>query len=128
MRVFQKLEYGTERLWVDFSRQYSTRGGDLVEGNREAIQGLKDKYLPEDQAQGADEGEAEGEKKEPPKSLWQRAWTAVMENLELGQPAEASSDDESVALSDEENEDGDAKLNKRQRKLLQKSKSYSDVI
>lgn len=50
-----------------------------------------------------------------------------MENLELGQTQDESfaeddeDDDASVVLSDLENEDG-IKLNKRERKLLQKSK------
>ena len=51
MRVFQKLEYSTEQLWLDFSKQYSTRGSSIFAGNKDVIQDLKGKYLNDEQAQ-----------------------------------------------------------------------------
>lgn len=54
-----------------------------------------------------------------------------MENLELGQAEDpyGSPDDDAAsdALSGHEVEDG-VRLNKRERKLLQKNTQYSDVI
>jgi hypothetical protein len=56
MRVFQKLEYNTEQLWLDFSKQYSTIGSSIFTGSRQAIQDLKDKYLDDaEQAQALEE-------------------------------------------------------------------------
>ena len=56
MRVFQKLEHSTEKLWLDFSKQYSTIGSSIFRGSRQAIRDLKDKYLDdEEQAQALEE-------------------------------------------------------------------------
>jgi len=102
MRIFQKLEYTTERLWLDFSRQYSTKGS-AFSGHKQAIEDLKDKYLDDDQIEELEEAAAErqrveeaarqaagqvGEKDggaDKPQSMWQRVWRVVMENLEIGQ-------------------------------------------
>ena len=64
--------------------------------------------------------------------MWQRVWRVIMENLEIGQQDDAlaspdADDDHNDDLSDHAGEDGTT-LNKRQRKMLAKSQSYSDVI
>lgn len=129
MRVFQRLEYSTEQLWFDFSKQYSTKGSNIFGGSRQAIQDLKDKYLDDEQAAALEEEERKRKENENPPSLWKRAWKVVMENLELGGEPDpyASADDDDASAGSLEGEEG-VRLNKRERKLLYKHNSYSDVI
>lgn len=63
MRIFQKLEYTTERLWLDFSGQYSTKGS-VFSGRKQAIEDLKDKYLDDDQIEELEEAAAERQRAE----------------------------------------------------------------
>lgn len=70
---------------------------------------------------------------EKPLTLWQRAWKAIMENLELdGQadPYDSPEDEDGAESSDDQQptQNGGPPLNKRERKLLKKETSYSDVI
>jgi hypothetical protein len=38
MRLFQRLEYSTEQLWLDFSKQYSSiDSADMQKANKDAI-------------------------------------------------------------------------------------------
>lgn len=138
MRVFQKLEYSTEQLWLDFSKQYSSTAPNILPGRQQAIQDLKDKYLDDEQAEELEEEErreaAERAQRaeEKPLTIWQKAWKVVMENLELGaadphSPEDVIDDGASDVLSGQEDDDG-LNLNKRERKLLHKNAQYSDVI
>ena len=126
MRLFQRLEYSTEQLWLDFSKQYSSiDSADMQKANKDAIQSLKEKYLCEQEpSQEAQEVE------EQPKSIWQRIWNAIMDNLELRPQLESPDDSDNIyePSEDEDEVDDGLNLSKRERKFLRKQKQYSDVL
>mmetsp|Transcript_29923 Transcript_29923/g.45766 ORF Transcript_29923/g.45766 Transcript_29923/m.45766 type:complete len:97 (+) Transcript_29923:883-1173(+) len=89
--MFQNLEFYTEKMWHDYTRQFTNKKQIMSQDAKQSSDDEDDESVEEKPKKTLDKKKLP--KKEEPKTFWGRVWQGLLDNFDLTEK-EVSSDEE----------------------------------